>query len=115
MRTRRTTVATLLALLALALPAFPAARSRGLGRLTGTVISEQGEPIAGATVSVPVGDETLRGRSDSAGKFAVLGLGKGEYLATFAKDGYQTTKVLLVVEHETLYADPVRIAMKKVA
>ncbi len=91
------------------------AQSRGLGRINGTVLSESGEPIAGATVKVEIGSDALEGKSDSSGKWAVSGLGKGQFFAEFSKSGYETKRVRLMVEKETINSDPIKIALKKSA
>jgi hypothetical protein len=91
------------------------AQSRGLGRITGTVLSEAGDPIAGAAVKIEIGSEALKGESDSSGKWAVSGLGKGEFFAEFSKSGFETKRVRLLIEKESINSDPIKIALKKSA
>jgi hypothetical protein len=91
------------------------AQSRGLGRLNGTVTSEGGEPIAGAVVKVTFGSDELEGKSDSTGKWAVAGIGKGQFTAEFSKDGFETKRVKLVVEKEVMQSEPIKISLKKSA
>jgi hypothetical protein len=89
------------------------AQSRGLGRLNGTVTSEAGEPIAGAVVKVVIGSDELEGKSDSAGRWAVSGIGKGKFTAEFSKDGFVTKRVNLVVEKEVMQSEPIKVSLKK--
>ena len=89
-------------------------QARGLGAINGTVSAEEGEAIPGAVVKVhlPNGD-ALEGKSDDKGKWNVMGLGKGEFQVEFAKDGFVTKRVKLVIEKETLRSEPIKISMKK--
>jgi hypothetical protein len=89
------------------------AQSRGLGRITGTVSAESGEPIAGAFVKVEVGNERLEGKSDTSGKWAISGLGKGQFFAEFSKDGFETKRVRLLIEKESMASEVIKIALKK--
>jgi hypothetical protein len=89
------------------------AQTRGLGRLNGTVTSEAGEPIAGAVVKVVIGSDELEGKSDTSGKWAVSGIGKGKFTAEFSKDGFETKRVNLVLEKEVMQSEPIKVSMKK--
>ncbi|HEU4693339.1 MAG TPA: carboxypeptidase-like regulatory domain-containing protein [Vicinamibacterales bacterium] len=89
------------------------AQSRGLGRISGTISSEAGEPLVGAAVKIEIGSDALEGKSDGAGKWAVSGLGKGQFVAEFSKDGFETKRVRLVIEKESMSSDPIKIALKK--
>jgi carboxypeptidase family protein len=89
------------------------AQSRGLGRISGTVSSESGEPIAGAAVKVEIGADALEGKSDGSGKWAVSGLGKGQFFMEISKDGFETKRVRLVIEKESMSSDPIKVALKK--
>ena len=89
------------------------AQTRGLGRLNGTVTSEAGEPIAGAVVKVVIGSDELEGKSDTSGKWAVSGVGKGKFTAEFSKDGFETKRVNLVLEKEVMQSEPIKVSMKK--
>lgn len=90
------------------------AQTRGLGAVSGSVTSEGGDPVAGATVKFMLPDgETIDSKSDAAGKWRVGGLGKGEWRVMFAAEGYASRVVKFIVERETLNGDPVRIVLKK--
>lgn len=103
------------ALLAILQTQAVTAQARGLGRITGTVLSEAGDPISGAMVKVEIGSDALEGRSDASGKWAVSGLGKGEFFAEFSKSGFETKRVRLVIEKESINSDPIKISLKKAA
>ena len=65
------------------------------GTVDGTVIDEEGKPVAGATVSAYVADRPFQGvaphrQTDATGHFAISGLSWGEYRVAAAKvdEGY---------------------------
>jgi tetratricopeptide (TPR) repeat protein len=62
----------------------------GKGRVSGTVIDENGAPIEGAlVVAQSMRSETkLEGRTDSRGRFAIAGLGSGGWRIIATKEGY---------------------------
>jgi hypothetical protein len=116
MRTLRVIVTLgVIALVAVLTAHHASAQARGLGRLNGTIMSEAGEPIVGAVIKVEIGSDALEGKSDNAGKWAVMGLGKGQFVAEFSKAGFETKRVRLVVEKESLQPEPIKIALKKSA
>jgi len=90
------------------------AQMRGLGAVNGTVVSEAGEPVVGATIKflLPSGD-ALEGKSDGAGKWRVGGIGKGEWKVEFSAAGYTLRQVKFVVERETMTSEAVKVVMKK--
>lgn len=62
----------------------------GRGRITGTVADESGQPLAGAKILVQIvgGTTTIEGVSDKKGRFAVAGMGTGQWRITAALAGY---------------------------
>lgn len=61
----------------------------GKGRITGTVLDEQGNPIDGVAIVLEnVYNTKLDGSSDGKGHFAVSGMGTGVWTLTATKDGY---------------------------
>ncbi|HOW86568.1 MAG TPA: tetratricopeptide repeat protein [Candidatus Aminicenantes bacterium] len=62
----------------------------GRGRITGQVIDETGQPLAGAKIVVQIVDGTTRleGTSDKKGRFAVAGMGTGRWRVTATLKGY---------------------------
>jgi len=100
---------------ALALTSVPVtAQSRGLGVLIGTVTSEEGEPVAGVLVKVPMKDgSAVEARTNDAGKWNMSGIGKGEFHMIVYKEGWAAKTVKLVVEKETMRPEPIKISIKK--
>jgi hypothetical protein len=115
MRKTRYAVACGITALALWSGQHVTAQSRGLGRLNGTITSESGEPLAGVVVKVSAGSDELEGKSDNSGKWAVAGIGKGQFTAEFSKDGFETKRIKLVVEREVMQSEPIKVSLKKVA
>ena len=62
----------------------------GRGRITGLVVDEAGQPLEGARIAVKIvdGKTTLEGVSDKKGRFAVAGLGTGDWRITASLPGY---------------------------
>lgn len=113
MRRSRYTAIAGIAALTMMVGQVVSAQTRGLGRLNGTITSEAGEPIAGVVVRVVAGGDELEGKSDTTGKWAVSGVGKGKFTAEFSKQGFETKRINLVVEREVLQSEPIKVALKK--
>jgi len=62
----------------------------GKGRINGTVVDEKGQPLEGVLiVAESLEYETkLQGYSDKKGRFAVAGMGTGNWRITATKKGY---------------------------
>jgi len=62
----------------------------GKGRIAGTVVGESGEPLEGVLILVEsLESETkLQSYSDEKGRFAVAGMGTGQWRVTASKEGY---------------------------
>jgi tetratricopeptide (TPR) repeat protein len=88
----------------------------GRGRITGTVLDENGAPIEGAlVVAQSLRSETkLEGRSDGKGKFAIAGLGTGNWRITASKDGYGTSSLEMNVR-QLAGNPPITFTLKKVS
>ena len=70
-------------------PFVSAQEGLGKGRITGTVLDEQGNPIEGALIVVEnVVKTKLNGYSDNIGHFAISGMGTVVWVLTATKDGY---------------------------
>jgi tetratricopeptide (TPR) repeat protein len=65
----------------------------GKGRINGTVVDENGQPLEGVLIVVESleYESKLEGRSDRKGRFAVAGMGTGRYRITATKEGYQSS------------------------
>lgn len=77
--------------------AFPSFSQEGLGkgRISGTVVDENGNPVEGALITVESvrADTKLEGKSDENGRFAVAGMGTGKWKITASKQGYAKSSV----------------------
>lgn len=90
------------------------AQMRGMGRLNGVVVGENGEPLDGVAVKAPIsGGGALEGKSGDAGKWAIGGVGKGEWQVEFEKPGFETKRLKVIVQKETLNPEAIKVVMKK--
>lgn len=90
------------------------AQMRGLGRIEGQVSDDGGAPVEGVVVKLALGDgSSLEGKSDAKGNFVVAGVGRGEFAASFSKDGFSTKRLKLVLEKEIGRSNPIKVQMKK--
>jgi tetratricopeptide (TPR) repeat protein len=71
-------------------PHSSAQEQLGKGRITGTVVDENGQPLEGVLVSVESLESKtkLQSNSDKKGRFAVAGMGTGQWRVTVSKEGY---------------------------
>jgi Tfp pilus assembly protein PilF len=71
----------------------------GRGRISGTVVDENGQPVEGASILVESTKTKTKfqGTSDESGHFAVAGLGSGYWRITAFKEGYTSSSVDLNV------------------
>ena len=62
----------------------------GKGRIAGIVVDENGQPLEGALILVEGLESTtkLQSYSDKKGRFAVAGMGTGQWRITASKEGY---------------------------
>jgi len=67
----------------------------GKGRITGTVVDENGQPLEGVLVLVKglKYEAELQGYSDKKGRFAVAGMGTGKWRITASKKGYTSSSL----------------------
>jgi hypothetical protein len=102
-------------LLVLAAAATPSAQMRGLGRIKGTVVdAASGSPIRDVTVATRTMDgKDISGRSSADGMFTLNGLGRGEWLVTFKKEGFADKRVKLVIEKELMSNAPFKVRLAK--
>jgi tetratricopeptide (TPR) repeat protein len=72
--------------------ALPAQENMGRGRLTGQVVDESGAAVPDAKIVVQSlqGDARLEGTTDKKGRFAVAGMGTGQWRITITKEGYSS-------------------------
>ena len=63
----------------------------GPGRITGTVVLEDGASLAGLSINAKAADETIyKTLPDSKGAFEITDLPTGTYIVTISKDSYNT-------------------------
>jgi len=112
MRTARVAGAVLV-IVAMAL-AVGHAQSRGMGRVTGTVVDESGAPIADVAIKTTTSAGTvLECKSEADGKWTLGGIGRGEWILSFTKAGFSTKRIKAIVEREIERAVPIKITLAK--
>src|SRR3954452_16943675 len=70
------------------------------GRVTGSVKSEDGQPLKGAMIigsNALVAPPTRTATSDAKGRFAFMALGKGEWTFTIDAPGYEPRATKLII------------------
>ncbi|HJU44220.1 MAG TPA: tetratricopeptide repeat protein [Vicinamibacterales bacterium] len=90
---------------------------RGVGRVGGRVVDENGQPIAGVTVKAMLPRSGNRGpetKSNARGEWAVGGIAGGEWALDFIKDGYETKNISVSVA-ESSRLPPMKIELRKAA
>ncbi len=94
-------VATPLLLLLLTAPAVHAQDWTGKGRLQGTVKNKEGEPLAGATVTLHPSDSPEKGpapfMTDKKGRWSYLGLIGGNWQVIIEAEGYVAADAVVTV------------------
>ncbi|OGD33854.1 MAG: hypothetical protein A2V45_14615 [Candidatus Aminicenantes bacterium RBG_19FT_COMBO_58_17] len=94
----------------------PAQEDLGKGRISGFVVDESGAPVEEAlVVAQSLRSETkLEGRSDSKGRFAIAGLGTGNWRITATKDGFGSSSLEMNIRQLANNA-PITFTLKKVS
>ena len=89
-------------------------QGRGEAVVDGVVKDELGAPVAGVAVNFLMANGgVIQGKSDQAGKWRVIGLGKGEWRAVFFVKGYLTQTAKVMVKSEDAASILVPIVLKK--
>lgn len=107
-----------LALAAFALAASPAAAQewRGMGRVGGFVLDEDGKPLEGVTVKAMLPSSGNRGPEDTLskkdGEWGVGGISGGNWAIDFSKEGYETRSISIGISEMTRLR-PIEIILKK--
>lgn len=106
----------LMVVMALFVPSAVSAQEwRGMGRVGGKVLGEDGKPIEGVTVKAMMPRSGNRGpetKSNARGDWAVGGIAGGEWAIDFVKDGYETRSITVTVA-ETSRIPPMEIRLVK--
>jgi tetratricopeptide (TPR) repeat protein len=100
---------------AFGLSSLAAQENLGKGRINGTVVDENGNPVEGALILVESLQTTtkLEGKSDKKGHFAVAGMGTGMWRITASKSGYTSSSTEMYVRQLTTNP-PITFTLKKV-
>lgn len=89
---------------------------RGMGRVGGKVVDEDGKPVAEVTVKATLpraGNRGPESKSNARGEWAVGGIAGGEWALDFVKDGYETRSVTVqVMESSRVPPMEVRLTRK---
>jgi hypothetical protein len=112
MRTGRVVVLMVVVVACAAAMVF--AQARGMGRIVGVVVDDTGAPVAGVDVkTVTSGGTPIECQTDATGKFTLGGIGRGDWVVTFAKAGYTPKRIKAIVEREIDRSDPIKITLAK--
>jgi tetratricopeptide (TPR) repeat protein len=87
----------------------------GKGRINGTIVDSEGNPIEGATIiahSLKYKETKVKGSSDAKGNWAIGGLGTGYWRITATKPGYGSSFVELNVS-QVKRNPPIAFTLKK--
>ncbi len=87
----------------------------GKGRINGTVVDENGNPVEGAVIVVEslTSKTKLEGKSDRKGHFAVAGMGTGMWRITASKPGYMSSSTDMYVR-QLAPNPPITFTLKKI-
>ena len=88
----------------------------GKARINGTVVDEEGQPMEGVLVvveSLEYGTK-LEGYSDKKGRFAVAGMGTGQWRITATKEGYNSSYIDKNI-HQLRKNPPIDFMLKKLS
>ncbi|MBV8284067.1 MAG: carboxypeptidase regulatory-like domain-containing protein, partial [Candidatus Eremiobacteraeota bacterium] len=89
---------------AMALAAPGIAHAGTTGRITGTVRSTGGAPIAGATVTISSPSQTSAAQTDARGSFAFISVPPDTYSVTVTKSGFEPVSGIAVVQADQTIA-----------
>jgi tetratricopeptide (TPR) repeat protein len=69
---------------------------RGMGRIAGKVVDDNGKPVEGVTVKAilpTAGNQGPQAKSNAKGEWAIAGIARGGWALDFIKEGYETKSV----------------------
>jgi tetratricopeptide (TPR) repeat protein len=90
---------------------------RGMGRVGGKVVDENGKPVPGVTIKATLpraGNRGPENTSNDRGDWAVGGIASGEWSLDFIKDGYETRSITVSVTQGSRLP-PMEIRLEKAA
>lgn len=87
---------------------------RGMGRISGKVTDEAGQPLEGVVVKVVLSASGggTEAKTSRKGEWAIGGIARGEWAVDFIKEGYETRSITVPVS-ETSRIPPIEIALVK--
>jgi hypothetical protein len=90
------------------------AQTRGMGRINGTILDQDGGAVGDVAVkTVTSAGTAIEGKTDAKGGWMLPGIGKGVWTVEFKKDGYVVLKAKVTVEQESLRSEPIKLTLKK--
>lgn len=105
----------LVLVVALIAPAAHAQGWRGMGRMAGKVIDEQGKPIEGVTIRLELpGSGGTQAKTDKKGEWALGGIAHGGWNVDFEKPGYEPVRITVPIEEFTR-VPPIQTTLKQSA
>ena len=90
---------------------------RGMGRVAGTVVDEDGKPIEGVTVKATLPSADNQGPEETSnrrGEWAIGGIARGNWALDFIKEGYETKSISVSIS-EYQRIPPIQIVLTKAA
>ncbi|MEW6320636.1 MAG: carboxypeptidase-like regulatory domain-containing protein [Acidobacteriota bacterium] len=90
------------------------AQVKGMGRIHGVVVSDAGAPVDGVSIKAPLmSGGVIEGRSSDGGSFYLAGVGRGEWQVEFEKAGFETKRVRIIVQKETMNPEQIKVVLRK--
>lgn len=89
---------------------------KGMGRMAGKVVDEDGKPIEGVVVQafLPVADARVEAKTNKKGEWSIGGIARGDWQIEFAKDGYESFQATVSIA-ELTRLPPMNVTLKKAA
>jgi Tfp pilus assembly protein PilF len=90
--------------------------ARGKGRIRGTTIDTAGNPLPGVTITAvhTQSGTAFKGKSDKKGKWAIAGLGTGQFQLTAELDGYGPVQHDMRISQFSKNNPPIQFALQKI-
>jgi hypothetical protein len=90
------------------------AQVRGMGRINGVVVDDGGAPIDGVKVrTATAGGDVIECDTDAKGRWALGGIGRGDWAVTVLKPGFTAKRLKVTVEREIDRSQEIKITLAK--
>ncbi len=90
------------------------AQVRGMGRINGVVVDDTGAPIDGVKVrTATAGGDVIECDTDAKGRWALGGIGRGDWSVTVLKPGFTAKRLKVTVEREIDRSQEIKITLAK--